>query len=199
MSSTTVAPTTTSSTIVSKGEPQLEKVILESNNIKSINVVANAPPNQELTKTSASEIQEKAEPSNDVNYKRERLKEPELALKYEICVPYTRFPLTLKKLRKVNTFIPISINYFKVIHYMDTLMVSNVYFTRLGLPWHPLLSRLYFSVLCSDPTSDEIRKTWFNKNQIIHRTITEGLFSRISACSRPPLTYTQICLLFYIR
>ncbi|XP_050510000.1 uncharacterized protein LOC126886904 [Diabrotica virgifera virgifera] len=70
-----------------------------------------------------------------------------LETKYEICAPLLRYPLTLNKLHNVSTFIPTSFNYFQVVHFMDKLMSTNIDFLRMGLPWHPLLSRLYFAEL----------------------------------------------------
>lgn len=116
---------------------------LKKDSVTTLNIVS-APSHDALpTKGQITDIKETVSAAEDANIKPSPQPPVGIALKYDICTPLLRFPLTLKKLWKVNTFTPISINFFEVLHYMDTLMASNIYFLRLGLPWHPLLSRLY--------------------------------------------------------
>lgn len=133
-------------TTVMKERQKAEKPVVEAafttEGIQTLNIVEVGPSVQEQKKTQVTDIVESTVAIPDINFKPTPDAPTLLATKYQVGTAQIRYPLTLKKLRKVSTFIPISLNYFEVLHYMDTLMCSNIYFQRLGLPWHPLLSRL---------------------------------------------------------
>lgn len=129
-----------------KAEKPLIDATLATDKSQTLNITT-LPKKTDIEKKQTSSITEAIVEKTDADFRPKEELKPQLAIKYEICTPLLRFPLTLKKLRKVNTYIPIMINYFEVVHYMDSLIADNIYFQKLGLPWHPFLSRLYFSIV----------------------------------------------------
>lgn len=71
---------------------------------------------------------------------------PEIAPRYRIADGLLRYPLIPCRTLVTSTFVPTLMNYFEVVHFMDQLIASNVFFKQ-QLHWHPFVSRLYFAVL----------------------------------------------------
>uniref|UniRef100_A0A1Y1LSF2 Uncharacterized protein n=1 Tax=Photinus pyralis TaxID=7054 RepID=A0A1Y1LSF2_PHOPY len=173
MAHTTSSTTLTNVHKTGQEEGPLIDAVLKTEGLPSLNVAAPLIEDTTASKSQTTDLVEQRKHKQDTDFKPKSETQPALAAKYEIAVPLLRFPLTLKKLRKVSTFIPISINYFQVLHYMDTLMSSNVYFLRLGLPWHPLLSRLYFAIVFFIQTLRAMRYARIGSSAT--RTFTEQL------------------------
>lgn len=123
------------------------KTILKNEGLTTQNVVDSVPGPSTSKIISTPEVKEEIKPQQDVNIKPESLPLPTIAKKIEIAAPLARFPFILKKDKRISTYFPSSMNYYTVLHYMDDLMASNLYFTDKGYIWHPFISRLYFGVL----------------------------------------------------
>lgn len=83
----------------------------------------------------------------DIDTKPEKPAIPAFARKDEIARALLRFPLLKRTKPVTSTFAPTTFTYFEVIHTMDSLMSDNLYFLNTGVTWHPLISRIYFSIL----------------------------------------------------
>lgn len=140
----------TTSTQISTQVPDdksLLQAVLKTDDVPTLNVATSSIKENVPSKEQITDLKESRKTPEDVSFKPASQTPTMLAMKYEICTPMLRYPLTLKRLQKVSTYIPVSINYFQIVHFMDELISTNVYFLRLGIPWHPLLSRLYFAEL----------------------------------------------------
>lgn len=127
---------------------KLEAALATATKTENLNPTATQPPlPPTLEKVLTSDLKEKVVHKDDADIKPEKPVTREIATKNLIASALVRFPLVHRVHTEVSTFTPTAFNYFEVVHFMDKLITSNTYFANSGLPWHPFVSRLYFSVL----------------------------------------------------
>lgn len=106
----------------------LENAILIDEGIPSLNPVKMDSLPIELKNSQAQELIDIVRTIGDQKFKPEPEVPEQVATKLAIATLFTKFVLIERKQPRVSTYNPVPINYFRVLHFMDNLIASNIYF-----------------------------------------------------------------------
>lgn len=130
-------------------ERALDSAILKIANEQSLNCTSHDPSlKPTFERISIAELKDQVIDRPDITLKPEKKNELPFDRKDIIASSLIQAPIIKRKHLNISTFTPTMFNYYKVIHYMDTLMYDNLYYERSGVIWHPLVTRLYCGFLC---------------------------------------------------